>query len=231
MARVRMGPLAIARRVREETSLEVILHKTTRDRNILGLQADCLAASALGVENILALTGDPPSAGDYPFSVAVWEATSKELIEMIKSLNSGMDLLGNPLQSPTRLWVGSASGVEPKEEVYKRLKAKIEAGAGFVMTQPVFDLDNFKKFVSEVKKFDIPIFAGVMPLFSREQAEYLHNEVPGIIIPEDIRKRADKDGVKIAKEIVSGLKEIVNGVCVMLSKSKYSIIKELIKSS
>lgn len=230
MARVRMGPLALARRIIEEISLEVILHKTTRDRNILGLQADCLAASALGVENMLALTGDPPSAGDYPFSAAVWEATSKELIEMIKSLNSGRDLLGNPLQSQTRLWVGSASGIEPKEDVYTRLKAKIDAGAGFVMTQPVFDLDNFNRFVREVKKFDIPIFAGLMLLFSREQAEYLHNEVPGIRIPEDIRKRADNDGIKIANEIVSGLKELVDGVCIMLSKSKYSVIKEIIQS-
>ena len=230
MARVRMGPLALAHRIKDETSLEVILHKTTRDRNILGLQADCLAASALGIENMLALTGDPPSAGDYPFSAAIWEATSKELIEMIISLNSGRDLLGNQLQSPTRLWVGSASGIEPMKEVFLRLKAKIEAGAGFIMTQPVFDLDNFSKFVKEVKKFDIPIFAGVMPLFSREQAEYLHNEVPGIRIPEDIRKRADKDGVKIINEIISGLKELVSGVCIMLSKGKYSIIKELIQN-
>jgi len=230
MARVRMGPLALAHRIKEETSLEVILHKTTRDRNILGLQADCLAASALGIENILALTGDPPSAGDYPFSAAIWEATSKELIEMIRYLNSGRDLLGNPLTQPTKLWVGSASGVETSEDVLRRLRAKIEAGAGFIMTQPVFDLETFYKFVEEAKKFGIPIFAGVMPLLSSRQAEYLHNEVQGINIPPDIRKRADKDGVEIAFKTIKKLRDLVDGVCIMLPKNRYSIIKELIQT-
>ena len=229
MARVRMGPLALAHRIKEETSLEVILHKTTRDRNILGLQADCLAAFALGVENILALTGDPPTAGDYPFSAAIWEATSKDLVKMIKYLNSGRDLLGNPLKSHTRFWVGTASGVECTDVELSRLKTKIEAGADFIMTQPVFNMETFGKFVEEVKKFEIPIFAGVMPLLSSLQAEYLHNEVPGIIIPPEIRKRADKDGVKIARETIVRLKDLVNGVCIMLTKNRYSILKELIQ--
>ncbi len=229
MARVRMGPIALAHRIREETSLEVILHKTTRDRNILGLQSDCLAASALGIENILALTGDPPSAGDYPFSAAIWEVTSKELLEMIRYLNSGRDFLGNPLTTPTRLWTGSATGVEASEETLRRLKTKIEAGAGFLMTQPVFNLETFTRFVEKVKKFETPIFAGVMPLLSSRQAEYMHNEVQGISIPPDIRKRADKDGVEIAKETINKLKELVNGVCIMLPKNRYSILKELIQ--
>lgn len=229
MAIMRMSPLGLAHRIKEEVGIDVILHKTTRDRNILGLQSDLLAAFALGIENILALTGDPPSVGDYPFAIAVYEVTSKGLIEMINFLNSGRDWLGNPLASPTRFWVGAASGAELTDLELSRLRGKIQVGAGFVMTQPVFDADAFSKFVKEVRKFHIPIFAGVMPLFSSQQAEYLHNEVPGINIPEEIRKRANKEGINIAKEIINKLKGLVNGVCVMLPKNKYSILEELLK--
>lgn len=228
MAIMRMGPLGLAHRIKEETGMDVILHKTTRDRNILGLQSDLLAAFSLGIDNILALTGDPPSAGDYPFSIAVYEVTSKGLIEMINSLNSGRDWLGNPLESPTGFWVGAASGIELTEVELSRVKAKIEAGAGFLMTQPVFDIEAFSKFVERIKEFKVPIFAGVMPLFSSQQAEYLHNEVPGISIPEDIRKRADKEGVEIARELINRLKNLTNGVCIMLPKSRYSILRELL---
>jgi len=228
MAIMRMGPLGLAHRIKEETGMDVILHMTTRDRNILGLQSDLLSASSLGIDNILALTGDPPSAGDYPFSIAIYEVTSKGLIEMISSLNSGRDWLGNPLESPTGFWVGAASGIEPTEVELSRVKSKIEAGAGFLMTQPVFDIKTFSKFIERIREFKIPIFAGVMPLFSSQQAEYLHNEVPGISIPEDIRKRADKEGVEIIKEIISELKDLVNGICIMVPKTRYSILKELL---
>lgn len=229
MAIMRMNPLGLAHRIKEEVGIDVILHKTTRDRNILGLQSDLLAISSLGIENILALTGDPPSVGDYPFSIAIYEVTSKGLIEMINSLNSGKDWLGNPLTSPTRFWVGTASGVQPAELELSRLKSKIDAGASFVMTQPVFNLESFSEFLEKVKNFGVPIFAGVMPLFSSQQAEYFHNEVPGISIPEEIRKRADKEGLDIAKETIEELKKLVNGIWITLPKSKYSVLKELLR--
>ncbi|MEO0293220.1 MAG: bifunctional homocysteine S-methyltransferase/methylenetetrahydrofolate reductase [candidate division WOR-3 bacterium] len=227
MGKVRMDPLALAHRIKEETSLEVILHKTTRDKSILGLQSECLSISALGIENILALTGDTPTI-EIPILSSPQELTSKELIRIIKTLNSGKDIFGNPLESPTNLWVGAALGVELNNIEISRMNSKIELGAEFFITQPVFDLEKFIPLAEEVKKLSIPIFAGVMPLLNSTQAEYLHNEVPGISIPMEIRKRADKEGIKIAKEIIRNLKEITNGVCLMLPKKKIELLKNLL---
>jgi methionine synthase I (cobalamin-dependent)/5,10-methylenetetrahydrofolate reductase len=239
MAKVRMSPLPLALRIKHEVGLDVILHVTCRDRNLIGLQSDLLAAYALGIENILALTGDPPSVGDYPYAT-VYEVTSKGLIEIVLKLNRGIDSLGNPLTESTGFWIGAAAYGAPEnlDQEMVRLKTKLEAGAGFIITQPVFDLERFAKFITRIKSnFDekIPIFAGIMPIFSLRQAEYLENEVPGISIPDNIMQRLkktgtneEKEGIAITKDLIKQLKNLVNGICLMMSKGKHKLLKEVL---
>ena len=259
MAKVRMNPLPLAHRIKQEVGLDVILHVTCRDRNLIGLQSDLLAAYALGIENILALTGDPPSVGDYPYAT-VYEVTSKGLIEIAQKLNQGIDGLGNPLVEATGFWIGAAANGTPEnlDQELVRLKTKLAAGAGFIITQPVFDLKRFTEFLNCLKQsarvgsspkgrpirgrridstvcLRQPVFAGIMPLASVRQAEYLENEVPGISIPDDIMQRLKKagsnetkEGIAITKDLIKKLKGLVNGVCMMIPKGKYQLLKEVL---
>ncbi|MFB0509995.1 MAG: methylenetetrahydrofolate reductase, partial [bacterium] len=240
MAKVRMNPLPLAHRIKQEVGLDVILHVTCRDRNLIGLQSDLLAAYALGIENILALTGDPPSVGDYPYAT-VYEVTSKGLIEIVHKLNQGIDGLGNLLTESTGFWVGAAANGTPQnlDQEMVRLKTKLEAGAGFIITQPVFDLELFAKFLKRIKSAfgeKIPVFAGIIPLFSLRQAEYLENEVPGISIPDDIMHRFKKTGtdeakvgIAITRDLIKKLKNLVNGICLMLPKGKHQLLRSVLE--
>lgn len=226
MAKLRMSPIPLAHYVRNEIGLDCILHFTCRDKNILALQSELLGAHVLGIQNILALAGDPPSVGDYPFAVAVFEITAKELVGMIHSLNKGYDRLGNPLLGHTNLFVGIASPIKDVEP--QRIWEKINVGAGFIQTQPVFDIDLLRKFISF--NFGIPVIAGLLPLHSIRQAEYFANEVPGIYIPEEIIKRMRKgeNGIDIAREHLSEIEKLCQGVCIMPGR-RYEIIRELMK--
>jgi homocysteine S-methyltransferase len=236
MAKVRMNPLPLAYRVKHEVGLDVILHFTCRDRNLIGLQSDLLAAYALGIENILALTGDPPSVGDYPYAT-VYEVTSKGLIEIAQKLNQGIDGLGNPLAAATGFWIGAAANgtTENLDQEMVRLKTKLNSEAGFIITQPVFDLKRFAEFLNRIKPLKIPVFAGIMPLSSVRQAEYLENEVPGISIPKNLIQRLKKsganetqEGIAITRELIKKLKTLVNGVCLMTPKGKYQLLKAVL---
>lgn len=240
MAKVRMNPLPLAHRIKQEVGLDVILHFTCRDRNLIGLQSDLLAAYALGIKNILALTGDPPSVGDYPYAT-VYEVTSKGLIEIAQKLNRGIDSLGNPLAEPTGFWIGAAANSTPEnpDEELMRLKTKLNAGAGFIITQPVFDLKRFADFLNCLKQSKVclrqRVFAGIMPLTSVRQAEYLENEVPGISIPKNLIQRLKKsgtnearEGIAITRELIKKLKPLVNGICLMVPKGKYQLLKEVL---
>jgi homocysteine S-methyltransferase len=238
MARIRMSPVALGHKVKSELGLDVILHFTCRDRNILGLQADLLSVYALGMVNVLALTGDPPSVGDYPFATGVYEVNSRGLVEIANKLNSGVDYLGNKLSSATAFWIGVAASPDSEDldgEV-RRLAEKIEAGAQFVMTQPVFDVKKFSNFVKTADLREKPILAGLMPLVSSKQAEFLHHEVPGITVPESIRKTmrsagekdARKVGVKIAADLLGELSEATSGACIMVPLRRYAVAGEVI---
>ncbi len=239
MARIRMSPVALGHSIKSEVGTEVILHFTCRDRNILGLQADLLSVYALGMDNILALTGDPPSVGDYPFATGVYEVNSRGLVEIVGKLNSGLDYLGNGLSSPTGFWVGVAASptADDSEGELKRLEEKLEAGAGFVMTQPVFDVDQFSSFLRAANLKDTPTIAGVLPLVSSRQAEFLHNEVPGITIPESIRhtmsagsdREARKTGISIAAGLVQELSSVVAGVCIMAPLRRLEVVREVLE--
>ncbi len=237
MARVRLSPLPLAQIVKNRIGLDVILHFTCRDRNIIALQSDLLGAHALGIDTILALTGDPPSVGDYPYATAVFEITSEGLVQMMKTLNEGFDLAGNPIGEPTSFLIGVAvnpSAKDPSKEV-ERLQAKVEAGAHFAQTQPVFDVRILEEFLKLISHLEIPLIVSVLPLYNYRHTEFLHNEVPGIEIPDLIRERMKKvgdkgaeEGAEIARELLSQLKGLVQGVSLMPPFKRYDLALKII---
>lgn len=237
MARVRMSCLSLAALVKEKVGLEVVLHLTCRDRNLMGLQSDLLGAHVLGIRNILAVTGDPPRLGDYPHATAVYDVDSIGLVKIIKKLNQGTDWAGNSIGSPTSFCIGV--GVNPTavdwEKEMKRLKQKVDAGADFIFTQPLYDSETLNGFLKEAEGLNIPILPGLLPLHSFRQAEFLHHEVPGITIPQKIRDRMKgagekgiEEGIVIAKEFLEEIKEIVSGIYLIPSFGKVELALEVI---
>lgn len=241
MARLRMSPVPLAHIIKEGLGIDVILHFTCRDRNLLAIQSDLIGVYALGIQNILALTGDPPSVGDYPFATAVFEIKSEQLVQIINSLNNGMDWLGNPLSNPTALFVGVGSRLDEPE----RTKKKIHCGAKFVQTQPVFNLEKFKDFINSIREplsptygaeitaNPVPIIAGILVLGSLQQAEFIKNEVPGIVIPDAIidrmRNGLPNEGALIARELLQEIRGLCEGACIMIPGGKYELLQEVLK--
>jgi homocysteine S-methyltransferase len=190
MARVRMAAIASAHLIKQEVGVDAIVHLTTRDRNLMGLQSDLLGAHALGLRNILALTGDPPSLGNVAHATPVYDLDAIGLIKVLRDLNAGHDLLGNPTGEPTDFTIGCALNVNAEDlpREIERFRQKLDAGAQFVMTQPVYETEPLYRVLDEISGCDVPILMGVMPLHSYKHAVYLHNEVPGIAVPECIRR-------------------------------------------
>lgn len=239
MARVRMSPVAIAHLVKEKVGIDSILHFTCRDRNLLGLQSELLGAAALGISNVLALTGDPPSIGDHPQATAVFDVNSEGLVRIISGLNRGQDMMGNQLATATNFAIGVAvnPAAEDLPKEIERLKNKIQAGAHFAQTQPIYDLELLERFLAAIDGIEIPILVGVLPLRSTRHAEFLHNEVPGIFIPEEIRRKMQqgdskeqaKTGVAIAREFVRHLTDRVAGVYLMPPFGSYKTALEVLE--
>ncbi len=221
MANLRMSPIALSHVIQADVGLETIFHLTCRDRNIIGLQAELLGAAALGVHNILALTGDHPQQGDHPQAKAVFETDSTGLIELSAKLNNGRDTMGNELGKGTSFFIGTAvnPGSDDLDKELEKLSAKIAAGARFVQTQPVYDLEIAKRFMEKVKDLPIYVLMGILPLKSHKMALYLHEKVPGITIPQAIMDRmaagGKAAGLEIAAELVRGTKNIAHGVHIM----------------
>ncbi|HET9940681.1 MAG TPA: bifunctional homocysteine S-methyltransferase/methylenetetrahydrofolate reductase, partial [Candidatus Eisenbacteria bacterium] len=193
MARVRMSSIALASMIGHQVGIETILHFTCRDRNLMGIQSDLMGAHALGIRNILALTGDPPRAGDYPNATAVFDVDSIGLIGVLKRLNAGTDLGGNSIGEPTTFVIGCAVNptAETLDEELDRFQRKMEAGAEFAMTQPLYELATLTQFLDKLGKMGkkrVPILLGLLPLQSHRHAEFLHNEVPGIHVPDHARE-------------------------------------------
>lgn len=225
MARVRMGSAALAHRLQEEAGVETLLHMTCRDRNLIGLQADLLGAAALGIRNILALTGDPPQVGDHPQATAVFDVNATGLVRIMAGLNRGTDLAGNSLGQATDFAIGVAVNpfsTEPAAEL-ARLAVKLEAGADFILTQPVFAPATAGQFLREAAVLGRPLIAGLWPLKSLRQAEYLAHEVPGVVIPAQIMERMRacaperqmEVGLEVARETLAALRSMCAGVCLM----------------
>ena len=225
MARVRMSSIALAHRLQEETGMESILHLTCRDRNLIGLQADLLGAAALGIRNILALTGDPPHVGDHPQATAVFDVNAAGLVKIMTELNQGRDLAGNALGRATGFAVGVAVNPlsEDSEGELGKLQAKLAAGADFCVTQPIFAPALAQGFLRRIAALGVPIVIGLWPLRSLRQTEYLSHEVPGMVIPGEALDRmrnspADRQaetGVLIALEILETLRPLCAGACLM----------------
>ena len=232
MARIRMSAMALAYQIhRELPAMELILHYTTRDRNLMALQSELLGAHALGLRNILCLTGDPPSLGDYPNMTAVFDTDSVGLIGIVRRLNEGSDQAGSSIGGRTAFAMGC--GVNPTAEdlgqELERFQKKLEAGVQFVMTQPVYELESWKRFLDRLGGMPkVPILIGILPLQSFRHAEFLHNEVPGIQVPEWIRRRlheagneGQKVGVELARQLLAEARDLANGVYLMPSFGRY----------
>jgi len=227
-AMARMSPMALAHLIESNLGMETILHYCCRDRNILGMQSDLLGCHALGLKNILAVTGDPPKLGDYPDATSVFDIDSIGLCQMISKLNRGQDLVGNSVKSQAafHLGVGANPGAINFDLEVERYKQKVAAGAEYVMTQPIFDVRQLERFIDATRDHRIPLLVGVLPLVSSKNAEFLHNEVPGVEVPQSIRERLasveDEDtarqiGVDIAREAIQNSRSLegVSGVYIM----------------
>ncbi|GIV96086.1 MAG: bifunctional homocysteine S-methyltransferase/methylenetetrahydrofolate reductase [Herpetosiphonaceae bacterium] len=237
MARVRMSALAMCYLIQEYTGLETILHFTTRDRSLMGLQSDLLGAHAMNVRNILALKGDPPSLANYPGTTGVFDVDTIGLIRVIAGMNQGQDTAGNPIGSPTNFLIGTALNInadDPDWEI-ERLHKKVEAGAHFAMTQIAYDVDAWLAFRKRMGQPPIPIILGILPLQSYRQAEFLRNEVPGISPTDEALERmrragpdGRREGVKMAQELLQAARETVDGVYIMPSFGRYEISAEVL---
>jgi homocysteine S-methyltransferase len=219
----RISTMVTAMKIRDHTSIEIIPHLTCRDKNIIGLQAELLGAQAAGLRNLLLLTGDPPKVGNYPEATGVFDIDSIGLISLARKLNRGIDLAGKPLNAPTSFVIGA--GTNPAAPVLEReidrTFRKIEAGAEFLITQPIFDVELLEFFLEKMRSTGIPIIAGVWPLSSYRNACFLHNEVPGVTIPQSILDRMERhpekeealeEGIAIVREIIRDIKPLITGI-------------------
>jgi homocysteine S-methyltransferase len=222
-AQSRMGVLAVSTLIEQQLGVETVVHYCCRDRNLLGMTSDLLGAAALGLRNLLIITGDPPKMGPYPEATAVFDIDSIGLVNMVNRLNHGLDIGGNPIGSPTPFYIGV--GVNPcavdLDYELRRFEWKVRAGAEFAITQPTFDVQQLRNFLKRVEHYRIPVVAGIWPLVSYRNAEFLANEVPGVVVPESVLQRmqrvTDKDaareeGLAIARETLLEVRDLVQGV-------------------
>jgi methionine synthase / methylenetetrahydrofolate reductase (NADH) len=242
MARLRMSSIAVAALIQRETGLDSVVQITTRDRNVLGLQSDLLGAAGLGLKAILCLGGDPLKIGDYPQGKQVSEVDVLGLLRMAKGLNGGADLAGNAIGSVTQFAIGCAANpaaLDPDVELSK-LRAKIEAGASFAQTQPVYDVGALERFLACEESRAIPVLIGLIPLRSLKQTMFFANEVPGIVVPAEIQDRMRRaaerspdhekaEGLAIARELATAIHEVARGLHVM-PMGKYSLAAEILEA-
>jgi|CZKU01.1.fsa_nt_gi homocysteine S-methyltransferase len=238
-AQARMSNLALAVRVHREVGIETILHVCGRDRNLLATIAHLLGAHDLGVRNLVVITGDPPKMGDFPDATAVYDLDSIGILKLATRLNHGVDPGGKPLGATTRFVL--ATGAEPAAMNYERelarLRDKKAAGAELVMTQPVYSPEVLERFLDDIAPLGMPVLVGLLPLASHRNAEFLHNEVPGMQVPESIRERmrkagggpaARKEGVAIAREMLSAVRGRVAGAYIMPPFERFELALEVV---
>jgi homocysteine S-methyltransferase len=238
-AQARMSNLALAVRIQREAGLETILHVCGRDRNLLGTLAHLLGVHDLGVHNLVIITGDPPKMGDFPDASAVYDLDSIGILKLASRLNHGMDPGGKPLGATTGFVL--ATGAEPAALNYpreiSRLREKKAAGAELVMTQPVYDPRVLERFLDDCAPLGLPVLVGLLPLASYRNAEFLHNEVPGMQVPDEVRERmrkagtgpaARKEGVAIAREMLGAVRDRVAGAYIMPPLERHELALEVI---
>jgi methionine synthase / methylenetetrahydrofolate reductase(NADPH) len=243
MARVRMGALAVAFGIQHDLDLECLVHFTTRDRNLMAIESELLGAHALGVRNILALTGDPPRVGDYPGGTGIWDVDSTGLVGILRRLNRGEDQAGKPIGAPAGFTIACAldpTAADLEHEV-ERLAGKIEAGADVVMTQPIYAREQWDRFMEVAagrwpRGLPRPVLLGVLPLHTARHAEFLHHEVPGITIPPEARaamaaagERGAEVGLNMARALLHEMAPLVQGTYIMPSFGRYELAAELVR--
>jgi homocysteine S-methyltransferase len=239
-ASARMSAQSLCIQIQQHTGIETVLHYTCRDRNILSIQSDLLGASSIGLRNILCLTGDPPKLGNYPDATAVFDVDAIGLVNIVRRLNYGLDIGANSIGASTNLTIGVAAnpGVPDIENELRRFKYKVEAGAEYAITQPVFDLRLLESFLERIQEFRIPVIAGIWPLTSLRNAEFMKNDLR-VSMPEEIMLRmaqtdspdaARKEGVLIAQEMLEAVRPLVQGVQVSAPFGRYALAAEVIGS-
>ncbi|MEO7964450.1 MAG: bifunctional homocysteine S-methyltransferase/methylenetetrahydrofolate reductase [Gemmatimonadaceae bacterium] len=244
-AQSRMGAMMTSLLIEQKIGIEAVCHYACRDRNLLGMLSDLLGASALGLRNLLLVTGDPPKMGPYPDATAVFDIDSIGLTNLVRNLNRGLDPGGNPIGAPTRYAIGvgvNPAAIDPVEE-QRRFAFKAEAGAEFAITQPVFDAAQLERFVREVTSAGIrvPIIAGIWPLVSLRNAEFLANEVPGVVVPDSVitrmrraneqsKEAAIAEGIAIARELFERVRPLVQGVQVSAPFGKVELALDVFRS-
>ncbi|OGQ05983.1 MAG: bifunctional homocysteine S-methyltransferase/methylenetetrahydrofolate reductase [Deltaproteobacteria bacterium RIFCSPLOWO2_01_FULL_45_74] len=242
-AMARMSPIAMSVLIKQQLGMETVIHYCCRDRNLLGMQMDLIGANAVGLKNILVITGDPPKMGEYPDATAVFDVDAIGLIHFINNLNHGLDFANRPIGEATSLVIGcgcNPGAIDMDIEV-ERLRKKIEAGAEFIFSQPVYESKLLDKFLAKSRSFlKIPFFVGILPLASLKNAEFLHNEVPGMQVPnsvmDQLKKAATKEaqreiGLKVAQEALKEAHDMtgVKGVYIFPPFGKYEAVLELLK--
>jgi methionine synthase / methylenetetrahydrofolate reductase(NADPH) len=240
-AQSRMGALLSGLLIEREVGLEAVVHYACRDRNLLGMLSDLLGAAAAGLRNLLIITGDPPKMGPYPDATAVFDIDAIGLTNLVSRLNHGLDPGGNPIGAPTRFVIGV--GVNPAapdlERELSRLAWKVDAGAEYAVTQPVFDLDQLDRFLDRTAHHELPVVAGIWPLVSLRNAEFLANEVPGISVPEAVLERMRRasaagreeglaEGVRIAQEMLAAVRGRVQGVQIAAPMGRVPVALEVL---
>ena len=237
-ASARMSAQSLCIQIQQKTGIETVLHYTCRDRNVLSIQSDLLGASSIGLKNILCLTGDPPKLGNYPDATAVFDVDAIGLVNIVRRLNHGLDIGSNPIGSSTGFTIAAAAnpGVPDIDNEIRRFAYKVEAGAEYAITQPVFDIRLLEVFLKRIEGFRIPIIAGIWPLTSLRNAEFMKNDLR-VSVPDSVLLRmqaastpelARAEGVRIAQEMLSAVRGMVQGVQVSAPLARYALAADVI---
>jgi homocysteine S-methyltransferase len=239
-ASARMSNQALSLLLQQQAGIEAILHYTCRDRNVLCIQSDLLGAAAIGIRNLICITGDPPKMGGYPDATAVFDVDAIGLVNIVHNLNRGLDIGGNPMGAGTEfvIGVGANPGVPNIDEEIRRFEYKVEAGAEYAVTQPVFDLSLLEKFLRRIEHFKIPVVAGIWPLVSARNAEFMKNELR-VSVPESIMERmtrasspeaAKEEGIAIAREMLIAVRHMVQGAQISAPQGKYAAAVDVLEA-
>jgi len=239
-ASARMSAQSLCIQIQQKTGIETVLHYTCRDRNVLSIQSDLLGASSIGLKNVLCLTGDPPKLGNYPDATAVFDVDSIGLVNIVNRLNHGLDIGGNPIGASTGFSIAVAAnpGVPDIDNEIRRFAYKVEAGGEYAITQPVFDLRVLETFMKRIEGFRIPVIAGIWPLTSLRNAEFMKNDLR-VSVPDSIMLRMQQatspemarvEGIRIAQEMIEAARPMVQGVQVSAPFGRYNAAAEVLAS-
>jgi homocysteine S-methyltransferase len=239
-ASARMSNQALSLLVQREAGIDAILHYTCRDRNVLCIQSDLLGAAAVGIKNLICITGDPPKMGNYPDATAVFDVDAIGLVNIVHNLNRGLDLGGNPIGAGTGfvIGVGANPGLTDLDEEIRRFEFKVAAGAEYAVTQPVFDIRLLENFLRRIEHCRIPVVAGIWPLVSVRNAEFMKNELR-VSVPDSILERmaraqtpeaARAEGVAIAREMLIAVRHTVQGAQISAPQGRYSSAVDVLEA-